>query len=94
MATSEKLFIPFSKRGLPGLLLIALGLLLSFGASRHSAWSAEVKHLAFPLALLLAVGGGNLVSSYVRQRSLRLMKIELLSSAVIIGTLWLSFWGH
>lgn len=93
MATvPSTLLFPFSKRGLPGLLLMALGLLFGLGARQHSPLPAEVKHFAYPLALLLMVGGCTLVSSYVHQRSLRLMKTELLGLAVLVGSLLLA-WG-
>lgn len=89
MATLPKPLLSFTKRGLPGLLLLALGLLLGLSLGRHSAWAVEAKPLVYPLALLLAVGGCNLVGSYVHQRPLHTMKKELLASAVIVVSLWL-----
>jgi hypothetical protein len=91
MATPSTPLFSFSKRGLPGLLLLALGLLASFGVGRHSPLPVELRHLAYPLALVLAVGGCSLVGSYVHQRPFRLMKTELLSLAVIVGTLLLGW---
>ena len=84
--------ISFARRGLTGLLLIAAGLTMCFVFRRSSAWGLEVQQLLFPLALVLAVGGGNLLSSYMQQRSFKAMKTELLASAVIVGTLLLSSW--
>jgi hypothetical protein len=90
MVTSSKPLLSFTKCGLPGLLLLALGLLLGMGLGRHSSWLVGAKPVVYPLALLLAVGGCNLLGSYIQQRPLRTMKMELLSSAVIVVSLWLS----
>ena len=84
--------ISFAQRGLTGLLLITAGLTMCFVFRRSSAWGLGVQQLLFPLALVLAIGGGNLLSSYMQQRSFKAMKTELLASAVIVGTLLLSSW--
>lgn len=94
MATSSKPLLSFTTRGLPGLLLLALGLLLGIGLGRHISWLAGAKPVVYPLALLLAVGGCNLLGSHIQQRPLRTMKMELLSSAVIVVSLWLSALAH
>ncbi len=91
MAISSAPVISFSKRGLLGLLLLALGLLVSFGVGRHSPLPPNMRQFAYPLALVLAVGGCSLVGSYVQQRPFRLLKTELLSLAVIVGTLVLGW---
>ena len=90
MATSSKPLLSFTRRGLPGLLLLALGLLLGLSLGRHSSWLAGAEPAVYPLALLLAVGGCNLMGRYIQQRPLRTMKMELLSSAIIVASLWLS----
>jgi hypothetical protein len=82
-----KATISFVKRGLSGLLLIVVGLTLSIVFNKHSAYAAELKRFLHPLALLLAVGGSSLVSSYVRQRSFKNMKTELLATGVLLATL-------
>ena len=87
-----KATISFAQRGLPGLLLIAAGLIMCFVFRRSSAWGPEVKQLLFPLALVLAIGGSNLLSSYVQQRSFKTMKTELLASAVGVATLLALGW--
>ncbi|MFD2218251.1 hypothetical protein [Hymenobacter bucti] len=84
-----KPLLSFTRRGLPGLLLLALGLLLGLSLGRHSSWAVEAKPLVYPLALLLAVVGCNLVGSYVHQRSLHTMKKELLASGLLVVSLWL-----
>ena len=89
MATLSKPLLSFTKRGLPGLLLIALGLLLGLSLGRHSSWLAGAERLVYPLALLLAVGGCCMVSSYVHQRPLYAMKKELLALTVLVVSLWL-----
>jgi uncharacterized membrane protein YbjE (DUF340 family) len=94
MVTSSKPLISFTKRGLPGLVLLALGLCLGLKLGQHSPWSAEVKSLVYPLALLLAVGGCNLVGSYVHQRSFHSMRKELLASAMVVVSLWLGSLAH
>ena len=82
-----KLAITFWQRGLPGVLCIFLGLGLCFVFRNSSPWPAEVKRLAYALALLLAVGGAPLVSSYVHQRSWRAMRNELLSLGALLAGL-------
>ncbi|TDN40001.1 hypothetical protein A8B98_15445 [Hymenobacter sp. UV11] len=77
------------RRGLPALLLIATGIGLSVVFRKSSAWPADIQHMVFPVALVLAVGGSNLLSSYVRQRPLAAMKMELLSSLCLVATLLL-----
>jgi hypothetical protein len=79
--------ISFVKRGLTGLLLIATGITLSIVFNRHSSYADEVKHLTYPFAVLLAVGGSCLLSSYVQQRSFKSMKTELLAAGVLLATL-------
>lgn len=82
-----KATISFAKRGLAGILLIAVGLTLSIVFNKHSAYTAELKQLMYPLALVLAVGGSSLLSSYVQQRSFKNMKTELLATGVLLATL-------
>ena len=82
-----KAAISFAKRGLTGLLLIAAGITLGIVFNKHSAYTDAVKHLLYYLALLLAVGGCSLVSSYVHQRSFKAMKKELLASGFMVATL-------
>ncbi|MFD1467954.1 hypothetical protein ACFQ48_06935 [Hymenobacter caeli] len=84
--------ISFVCRGLPGLLLVFFGLALAIAFRQRSAWSPEVKQLTYPLALVLAVGGGNLLSTYVRQRPLR--KSELWATAVLVAVLVLGNWAR
>ena len=79
--------ISFVRRGLPALLLIAAGIGLSIVFSKASAWPTATQHHLFSVALVLAVGGSNLLSSYVRQRPLATMKVKLLSSRCLVGTL-------
>lgn len=82
-----KLAITFWQRGLPGLLGIFLGLGLCFVFRNSSPWPAEVKHLAYLLALVLAVSGAPLVSSYVHQRPWSAMRNELLSIFALLAGL-------
>lgn len=89
MATTSKPLVSFTKRGLPGLLLLALGLLLGLRLGRHSTWAVEMKAFVYPLALVLAVGGCNMVGSYVQQRPFHTLRTELLASAVLVVSLWL-----
>ena len=42
-----------------------------------------------PLGLILAVGGGNFLSSYVQQRPFREMPRELAGAALIVATMLL-----
>lgn len=91
----SKLTFSFARRGLPGLLCIGLGLALYFVFRHSSAWPEATKHLVFPLALVLAVGGAPLVSSYVHQRPWSAMRPELLGIATLLASLlgWqLSSW--
>ncbi len=87
-----KTSISFASRGLTGLLLIASGLIMCFVFRQRSAWGPEAKQLMFPLALVLAVGGGNLLSSYVQQLPFKAMKTELLASVVGVATLLVLGW--
>ena len=82
-----KLAISFQRRGLPGLLCIGLGLGLCFVFRHSSAWAADVKQPMYWLALLLAMGGFNLVSSYVWQKPWPAMQKELTASATMVGLL-------
>jgi hypothetical protein len=82
-----KAAISFAKRGLTGLLLIAAGITLSIVFNKHSAYADELKRFMYLFAVLLAVGGSCLVSSYVKQRSFKNMKTELLTSGVLLATL-------
>lgn len=79
--------LSFRRRGLPGLLFIALGLTLSAIFRKSSAWPADTQHQLFLLALVLAVGGSNLLSNYVRPRPLTAMKTELFASLCLVVTL-------
>jgi hypothetical protein len=89
MSSPAKTAISFAKRGLPGLLGIFTGLLLTFIFKQRSAWPLEVKHIMLPLGLIIAVGGGNLLSSYVQQRPFKDMPRELACTALIVGTMLL-----
>ncbi|TVT41245.1 hypothetical protein FNT36_07235 [Hymenobacter setariae] len=91
---TSKPLVSFTKRGLPGLLLIALGLMLGLSLGRHSSWSVEVKPIVYPLALLLAVGGCNMIGSYIQQRPFRTMRTALLASTVLVVSLWLGSLTH
>jgi hypothetical protein len=82
-----KAAIFFTKRGLTGLLLIAAGITLGIVFNKHSAYTDGVKHLMYSLALVLAVGGGCLVSSYVHQRSFKDMRQELYVMVFMVTTL-------
>lgn len=82
-----KTSISFLQRGLPGLLCIGLGLALCFVFRHSSAWPEELKRLAFPVALVVALGGMPLVNSYVHQRSWQAMRPELLGLATLLGGL-------
>jgi hypothetical protein len=84
-----KVAFPFVKRGLSGLLLIATGIALSFFFRNSSLWSADVKRIVYPVALVLAMGGTNVLASYVQQRPFSAMRTELLSSAAMLATLLL-----
>ena len=90
MSLHSKTTISFAKRGLPGLLGIGTGLLLTFIFKQRSAWPLEIKHVMLPVGLILAVGGGNLLSSYVQQRSLKDMPRELAGTALIVATMLLA----
>ncbi len=79
-----KVTIPFIQRGLPGLLGIVLGLTPCFVFRHSSPWPDEVKHLMFQLAMVLAMGGSALVSSYVWQRPWQAMRSELLAIATML----------
>jgi hypothetical protein len=81
--------ISLAKRGLTGLLLIAAGITLSIVFNKHSAYADELKRLTYLVAVLLAVGGSCLVSSYVQQRPFKSMKTELLAAGVLLATLLL-----
>ena len=95
MNTQSKPTISFVRRGLPGLLCIGAGLLLTFVFKQRSHWSIEMKHVMLSLGLIIAVGGGNLLSSYVQQRPLRDMPRELAGTALIVGTMLLvTIFGH
>jgi hypothetical protein len=76
--------ISFLRRGLPGLLCIAAGIGLTIAFRNSSLWNESVKQIVVPVALLLAVGGAPLVSSYVHQRPWRAMRHELLSVATLL----------
>jgi hypothetical protein len=89
MITLSKPLLSFTKRGLPGLLLIALGLVLGISLGRHNSWLTGGEQLVYPLALLLAVGGCSMVGSYVHQRPFHAIKKELLGLAVLVVSLWL-----
>ncbi len=80
----------FGRRGLPALLLIAAGLALAIVFRKSSGWPVDSQRLAYPVALVLAVGGSVLFSSYVRQRPLSVMKIEMLSAVFLVATLLLT----
>ncbi|NML66879.1 hypothetical protein HHL22_16865 [Hymenobacter sp. RP-2-7] len=82
-----KVTISFMQRGLPGLLCIGLGLALCFIFRHSSAWPEELKHLAFPVALVLALGGMPLVNSYVYQRPWSAMRSELRGLATLLAGL-------
>lgn len=82
-----KATISFAQRGLTGLLLMAAGLTLAVVFKQSSPWPAEAKQLAYPLALVLGVGGSQLLGSYVRQRPLAAMKKELLAAALVVAVL-------
>jgi hypothetical protein len=88
-----KASISFAQRGLTGLLLMAAGLALALVFKQRSPWPAEVKQLAYPLALVLGVGGSQLLGSYVRQRPFAAMRKELLAAALIVLVLALGHWG-
>ena len=77
----------FKWHGLVGALLILTGIGLGITFRNASPWSAETKQLMYGLALLLAVGGGNLFGSFVYRRPLRTMKAQLLSSFFMIVVL-------
>ena len=77
----------FVRRGLPGLLLMALGITLSLVFRNSSAWPAETKLLMYALALVIGVGGTSLFASYVQQRPLSSMKTQLISSALLVAIL-------
>ena len=85
MNTQSKPTISFVRRGLPGLLCIGAGLLLTFIFKQRSPWSADIKHVMLPLGLIIAVGGGNLLSSYVQQRRFHEMPRELAGTALIVA---------
>lgn len=87
--TPGTIAISFWRRGLPALLFILGGVASSFIFRKSSAWPLDVKHLMFPTALLLAIGGSVLLSSYVRQRPLRTMKTELVSAGLLLATMLL-----
>ena len=89
MNTHSKPTISFVRRGLPGLLCISAGLLLTFVFKQRSHWSVEMKHVMLSLGLIMAVGGGNLFSSYVQQRPFRDMPRELAGAALIVATMLL-----
>jgi uncharacterized membrane protein YbjE (DUF340 family) len=89
MAMLSKPPLSFTKRGLPGLLLIALGLVLGISLGQHNPFLVGEEQLAYLLALLLAVGGCSMVGSYVQQRPFHAMKKELLGLAVLVVSLWL-----
>jgi hypothetical protein len=89
MNTQSKATISFVRRGLPGLLCIGAGLLLTFVFKQRSHWPAETKHIMRLLGLIIAVGGGNLLSSYVQQRPFRDMPRELAGAALIVATMLL-----
>ncbi|RZK17619.1 MAG: hypothetical protein EOO56_17605 [Hymenobacter sp.] len=89
MNTQSKPVISFVRRGLPGLLCIGAGLLLTFIFKQRSHWPLEVKHIMLSLGLIIAVGGGNLLSSYVQQRPFRDMPRELAGTVLIVATLLL-----
>ena len=79
--------VSFVRRGLPALLLIAAGITLSIVFRKSGAWPVAMQHVAYPVALVLAVGGSALFGSYVHQRPLRTMKTELLALLFLIATL-------
>ncbi|MGI4887223.1 MAG: hypothetical protein ACRYFR_19885 [Janthinobacterium lividum] len=83
----SKATVSFTRRGLTGLLLMAAELTLALVFKQRSSWPAEVKQLAYPLALVLGVGGSQLLGSYVRQRPLGAMKKELLATVLIVAVL-------
>jgi len=92
IAMQPQAIIPFAKRGLTGLLLIATGLLLCFVFNAHSQWPAEVKKPAFPVSLVLLLAGANLLSSYVQQRPFKAMKNELMASVGMVAAFLVAGW--
>ena len=82
-----KAAISFAKRGLTGLLLIAVGITLAIVFNKRSAYSADLRQYMYLLALLLAVGGTSLFGSYVQQRSFKDMKQELFAIGLMMVTL-------
>lgn len=47
----------------------------------------------YPLALVLGVGGSQLLGSYVRQRPFAAMRKELLAAGLIVVVLVLGHWA-
>jgi hypothetical protein len=82
--------LSFKRRGLPGLLLMAAGIMLSIVFRGSGAWPAEIKPFMYALALVLALGGCMLFGSFVQRRPLHTMKTELISVGLMVAVLLLT----